>query len=44
MPTDEVLTQFIDYVAYHPNKHVFNKTKFAAAVSHMIIKLGKVDI
>ena len=43
-PTDQVLTQFIDYVAYHPNKHCFNKTKFVAAVSHMIIALNKVNI
>lgn len=44
MPTDEVLTQFIDYVAYHPNKHVFTKTKFVAAISHLIIVLNKADI
>ena len=44
VPTDEVLTQFIDYVAYHPNKHCFTKAKFVAAVSHLIIHLNKADI
>ena len=43
-PTDQVLTQFIDYVAVLPNKHCFNKTKFVAAVSHLIIALNKVNI
>ena len=36
---DELLTQFVDYVSYHPNMHFFAKPKFCAAISHIIISL-----
>lgn len=39
-----MLAQFIDYVAYHPNKHYFTKVKFVAAVKHIIIALNKTAI
>ena len=35
--TEEVLTKFIDYVAYQPRLYCFNKVKFVAAMNHLII-------
>ena len=34
-----ILAQFIHYVSFHPDKHYFTKTKFVAAISHIIIRL-----
>ena len=36
--TEEVLLKFVDYVAYLPRMHAFNKVKFVAATNHLIIR------
>ena len=36
---EDILSKFIDYVAYQPRLYAFGKVKFVAAINHLIIGL-----